>query len=768
MPQRAMQLQPAQIVCEGRPPQMTKGHQTPQVAIAAMTYEMNAAEKVVLTHDAIDTSLRFSLRVEGEEGAKDAVTRCCIYPLSRKKVHIVHAQEHSLALAKETLKVQANAAVQFGKGVWVPREGDITTIKKFLKDMAPEAHEHLVECWKPKFSVSLTDAGFSVTPSKAFQEATKVAWTKADTLDEAKKSAKEVPKDASVKQGVEGSSTPWTKEASLFIEGSRRKGGQASFGLRLPPSMYGTMQERLGKDARKSYTISAPPHGKGKSNTLLEARDLTAAKEVRQKAKDAQKQGAAPRTETWKTLLKALPLPADSGLGEPIEQASTESPWSAWDTHDNQNHEASASDSFDDEWCEDEENMDCDWTLEEAHDKFEPRKRKVNEQGEAESPQVTDLKKESTQRKKQLAILTSTIGEFKEELVRMRQSLIESKPMRAEEVVLIPAAEAPLDDGNDVIESFEGQQEAVTYPAASAFDRRRREAAEARRVFQLARLHHDSTMKAAREVPWRDVRPEGNLCFWRSIGAILQLKQHANQGKSALILRQEVCEWGILNATEVAKQLECPPNTLLRDIRNVQRRGVMAIKKCYALASLYFDLKQLIVDEDLAICWGLLPLQHGVDNMMMWPLWCKSNHFNYGTEMVDCAAFPAMDALLGSDGEDAAPNKMQMIAGGRNKWSRDWKLQRKSRKLWPLGLPTLGGTKQPCERAKVTGGLIELIATFRPPRNKTIASLLGFANVMEAVFGNVGSELLCFTLLLDPPTSELGTSFVLELSGSNL
>eukprot|EP00971_Amphidinium_carterae_P097599 1931354-Amphidinium_carterae.1 len=84
-----------------------------------------------------------------------------------------------------------------------------------------------------------------------------------------------------------------------------------------------------------------------------------------------------------------------------------------------------------------------------------------------------------------------------------------------------------MDDGNDVIEIFEGQQEAVTYLAASVFDRRRREAAEAGQVFQLARLHHGSTMKAAREVTWRDVSPKGNLCFWRSIGAILQLKQHA-------------------------------------------------------------------------------------------------------------------------------------------------------------------------------------------------------------------------------------------------
>eukprot|EP00971_Amphidinium_carterae_P195799 3885323-Amphidinium_carterae.2 len=62
-------------------------------------------------------------------------------------------------------------------------------------------------------------------------------------------------------------------------------------------------------------------------------------------------------------------------------------------------------------------------------------------------------------------------------------------------------------------------------------------------------------------------------------------------------------------------------------------------------------------------------LQHGADNMLLWPLWCKSNHFSYGTQLVDCAAFPAMDALLGSDGEESTLNKMHMIAGGPAKWT---------------------------------------------------------------------------------------------------
>eukprot|EP00971_Amphidinium_carterae_P173103 3431652-Amphidinium_carterae.3 len=129
------------------------------------------------------------------------------------------------------------------------------------------------------------------------------------------------------------------------------------------------------------------------------AEDLTSAKEVRQKVKETQKEAPAPRQETWKTLLKALPLPADTEQKKTLEEVSTEVPWSAW--HDsgiyNRNlvHKSSASDSFDDEWCEEEENMDCEWAIEEVQDKFEPRKRKVNEHGEAEPPQVADLNKEN-------------------------------------------------------------------------------------------------------------------------------------------------------------------------------------------------------------------------------------------------------------------------------------------------------------------------------------------------------------------------------------
>eukprot|EP00971_Amphidinium_carterae_P336483 6472872-Amphidinium_carterae.2 len=105
------------------------------------------------------------------------------------------------------------------------------------------------------------------------------------------------------------------------------------------------------------------------------------------------------------------------------------------------------------------------------------------------------------------------------------------------------------------------------------------EAVQTGRVFQLARLHHGSSMKAAKSI-WREVRPESNLCFWKSLAAILQMKQHYDQCKSALILKQEICKWGILNAIKVAKQLECPPNTLLRDIKAAQKRGVMANEKC--------------------------------------------------------------------------------------------------------------------------------------------------------------------------------------------
>eukprot|EP00971_Amphidinium_carterae_P185274 3679109-Amphidinium_carterae.1 len=90
-----------------------------------------------------------------------------------------------------------------------------------------------------------------------------------------------------------------------------------------------------------------------------------------------------------------------------------------------------------------------------------------------------------------------------------------------------------------------------------------------------------------------------------------------------------------MHATKASQQLECPPNTLLNDIGTAQRRGVMVNEKCFALAALYFDLKLLIVDEDSAICWGLLPLQQGEDDMRLWPLWCKDQHFCHGSKTVE-------------------------------------------------------------------------------------------------------------------------------------
>eukprot|EP00971_Amphidinium_carterae_P116405 2305939-Amphidinium_carterae.1 len=123
---RTMQLHPAQIVCEGRPVQVREAllHGYGGVCIVQNKNELLKLAKLYKSDDqtpqvAVAAMRRVqprSLRVEGEDGAKDAVTRCCIYPLSKKKVHIVHAQEHSRALvAKETLKVQANAAIQCGK-----------------------------------------------------------------------------------------------------------------------------------------------------------------------------------------------------------------------------------------------------------------------------------------------------------------------------------------------------------------------------------------------------------------------------------------------------------------------------------------------------------------------------------------------------------------------------------------------------------------------------------------------------------------------------
>eukprot|EP00971_Amphidinium_carterae_P336482 6472872-Amphidinium_carterae.1 len=94
-----------------------------------------------------------------------------------------------------------------------------------------------------------------------------------------------------------------------------------------------------------------------------------------------------------------------------------------------------------------------DWTREEIPgDKFEPRKRKANEQGEAEPTQVSDLKKENAQLGRQLEVLTSTIEELKEKLIRMNVAMTASAQVSKDEVVTVPEAPAPMDDGANVIE----------------------------------------------------------------------------------------------------------------------------------------------------------------------------------------------------------------------------------------------------------------------------------------------------------------------------
>eukprot|EP00971_Amphidinium_carterae_P076259 1506144-Amphidinium_carterae.1 len=105
----------------------------------------------------------------------------------------------------------------------------------------------------------LTEAGFSVTPSKSVQAGTKVAWTKAETLADAVKLTKEVLKDLPATKQLQGTTTQWSRDAALFIKGSAGHGGQPSFGIRLPPEMLAVVQERLGRDARKMYTIAGAP-----------------------------------------------------------------------------------------------------------------------------------------------------------------------------------------------------------------------------------------------------------------------------------------------------------------------------------------------------------------------------------------------------------------------------------------------------------------------------------------------------------------------------
>eukprot|EP00971_Amphidinium_carterae_P213930 4245821-Amphidinium_carterae.1 len=110
----------------------------------------------------------------------------------------------------------------------------------------------------------------------------------------------------------------------------------------------------------------------------------------------------------------------------------------------------------------------------------------------------------------------------------------------------VPDQVAPMDDGEAVVEIFEGRQEAVTYLAASVFHSRKQQAAREGKSFQLARLHHGSAMQAARSESWGEVSGEGNLCFWRCISAILKYTRHPDQEKSAVALKQDVCNWGIM------------------------------------------------------------------------------------------------------------------------------------------------------------------------------------------------------------------------------
>eukprot|EP00971_Amphidinium_carterae_P165218 3275065-Amphidinium_carterae.2 len=477
---RTMPLQAAQVVCDGRPlpvrevllhgyggvcivrtkeelVKLAKLHKadgrTPQVAVAATKYDLTEEEKRSLVQTPVETSLRFRIKEEGQENDKEATTRCCIYPLTAKQVLVVHAQEHSLALVdKEVMKVQVNPRVQCGKGVWVPKEGDLATLKKFVKQLAPEAYELVVESWKPKLlegpallmkvkagnankvASKLTDAGFSVTPSKAVQAGTKVAWTKAESLEEAVKLTKEALKDLPVTKQIPGTVVPWSRESALFIKGSTGKGGQASFGIRLPSELHATVQERLGRDARKMYTLAGAPRswmqddianclailqwegevkyaarghwfiraasdpgrwtavvGVGYERCTLRPRveDLTLAKEHRLKAKEAMKAPVPSRNDTWKTLLKALPLPADAEHADSSEQPSTETPWSAWDASAVPEEDTSSQVSLDDEWCEEDEAMADDWLEDEPQDRFETRKRRANEQRQAEPTQET-------------------------------------------------------------------------------------------------------------------------------------------------------------------------------------------------------------------------------------------------------------------------------------------------------------------------------------------------------------------------------------------
>eukprot|EP00971_Amphidinium_carterae_P070150 1388128-Amphidinium_carterae.1 len=262
---RIMQLHAAQIASDGRPlpvrdvllhgyggvcivrtkeelVKLAKQHKgdgrTPQVAVAAMKCSLSDEEKKSFVQTPVETSLRFKITEEGHTSDKEATTRCCVYPLTAKQIHVVHAQEHSLALIeKEVMKVQVNPRLQRGKDFWVPNSGDLVTIKKFVREIAPAAYDLVVESWKPKMlegpavlmkvkathantvACKLTEAGFSVTPSKSVQAGTKVAWTKAESLDDSVKLTKEVLRDLQVTRQIQGTNIQWCRDAALFIKG---------------------------------------------------------------------------------------------------------------------------------------------------------------------------------------------------------------------------------------------------------------------------------------------------------------------------------------------------------------------------------------------------------------------------------------------------------------------------------------------------------------------------------------------------------------------
>eukprot|EP00971_Amphidinium_carterae_P210844 4183673-Amphidinium_carterae.2 len=236
---------------------------TPQVAIAATKYELNAEEKRAFVQTPIETSLRFTIK---EEGARSP--RAGALTVAGRQGSLESADQLSGAMWQRSMGAKGGRSLHHQ-----------ALCLKFVKQLAPDAFEQVVECWKPKLlagptilmkvkatnaskvASKLTEAGFSVTPSRAVQDGTKVAWTKAESLEDATKLAKEVLKDMLATKKLDGTETPWTRESALFIKGSTGRAGQARFGLRLPAEYYATVQERLGRDVRKMYTIAGAPRG---------------------------------------------------------------------------------------------------------------------------------------------------------------------------------------------------------------------------------------------------------------------------------------------------------------------------------------------------------------------------------------------------------------------------------------------------------------------------------------------------------------------------